>query len=192
MELADIDSFSKLADRIAQRGLGERTLRKLASDDPDRTAQRRDLAAIGEATGLPYEFFTADFWDLASNRIIRPAAGGGVAVEMATDEMANRFRPVLQALLDEALEQRASAREQDLAERLRRVEEILVSHPQSDHRRELLDALTEETTEALSAGAETAPDGQADDGRSASADDRRAAPRVLSEETPHTERRRAR
>jgi hypothetical protein len=191
MELADIDSFSKLADRIGQRGLGERTLRKLASDDPDRTAQRRDLAAIGEATGLPYEFFTADFWDLASNRIIRPAGGGGVALELAGDDLA-RFRPVLQALLDEALEQRATTRERDLAERLRRIEEILVSHPQSDHRRELLDALTEETTEALSAGAETAPDGQADDGRSASADDRPAAPRVLSEETPHTERRRAR
>lgn len=67
MELAGIDSFGELARRIDHDGLGERTLRKIADDnDATRSAQRLDLVAIADACGLPYEFFTIDFADLAA------------------------------------------------------------------------------------------------------------------------------
>lgn len=75
MAFAGISGFGELASLIDQRGLRERTLRKLADDnDASRDVQRRDILAIADATGLPYEFFTLPRAELLE------------AVERAADE----------------------------------------------------------------------------------------------------------
>ena len=53
-------SVGQLAKRLDEPGLGERTLRDLESQK-GRSFYRRELRAIAEACGLPYEFFTMDF-----------------------------------------------------------------------------------------------------------------------------------
>lgn len=61
IELAGLNGFAELADRINERGLGERTLRKLADPaEKRRTAKYSDIVSIARATGQPIEFFTQE------------------------------------------------------------------------------------------------------------------------------------
>jgi transcriptional regulator with XRE-family HTH domain len=55
-------SLDELAERIGEAGLGARTLRKI--EGGDREVRAMELRTIAAALDLPYEFFTADFWDL--------------------------------------------------------------------------------------------------------------------------------
>jgi len=88
MAYAGIESFGELARLIDQDGLGERTLRKLADDRDEKTAQRRDLVAISDVTGLPYEFFT-----LENEALVRALTGGGSGL----DDRVSQLEQALQA-----------------------------------------------------------------------------------------------
>lgn len=57
-------SVKDLAERIGQKGLGERTLRELEGD-AGRAWRPMELQAVAQACELPYEFFTVDFSQLS-------------------------------------------------------------------------------------------------------------------------------
>lgn len=77
MDLGGIGNFNQLAAVIAERkfagNLSARTLRDLNAD-----ATKTQKAAVADACGLPYEFFTVDFQRLPE------IANGGQPVEALT------------------------------------------------------------------------------------------------------------
>lgn len=94
-------SVSDLAERTAEQGLGERTLRKMESGE--RPARRMELDQIAVACGLPPAWFTADLSRL-----------GELAVE-APNGAATDLEATLQDVLDrlQRLEDRRSGEQDD-------------------------------------------------------------------------------
>lgn len=59
-------SVRELAERLDDPGYGERTLRKIESGE--RPVRQLELREIARVCGLPYEFFTGDFAQLAKTK----------------------------------------------------------------------------------------------------------------------------
>lgn len=112
MALAGINSFADLAERIDSRGMGERTLRKIADDrDEERVPRRGDLLLIAEITGVPISFFFGDPFgsdEVPTDMVVRGARGFAEGLDAhhpcrsePCDECLDDARRVLAAALGE-------------------------------------------------------------------------------------------
>jgi hypothetical protein len=110
MALADLD-FDELAERIDTKGLGERTLRKLADPADSRGARPHELRLIAEACGVPDWFVAEGFARQGSpieGRVAQLEAGTASllkAVEIALDGLEDRFAAQIEQHVSEALKQ---------------------------------------------------------------------------------------
>lgn len=100
--LAGIPSANALAERLDTQGLSGVTIRKIEAGTRD--VRPHELRAIAAACGLPYEFFTVDFAQLAHNSGADPQVAREVeaVVERLLPDIEEAVtRRVLQRLRDD-------------------------------------------------------------------------------------------
>lgn len=96
--LAGIASTTALANRIGVQGLSGETLRKIESGS--REVRPHELREIARACGLPFEFFTVDFAQLAHN------SGAGPQVAREVEAVVERLLPDIEEAVTRRVLQR--------------------------------------------------------------------------------------